>query len=145
MVFLAGGTLAAVMLVAMVVALTPRPGSGPEAISATTRPASAETRRPPETAGLQLISAARAPRLASFAPIPNAVSASPVTGTGTLTVARSVPDGDDVVHVNTELVTYRVTWDDLAFLVLVEPATVLNARGELVAHIVGGEIDVVVD
>lgn len=143
---LAAGTLAVVMVVAMVVALTPQPGTGPEAISATTKPMLPDPIVAPPTAdGTAIIAAVRAPRLASFTPIPNAVAAVPADAQRELVLARSLPADSDVVHVTTELVTYRVQWGDLAYVELRERALVFNRRGELVARMVGGEIELAVD
>ncbi len=143
---LAAGALAAILLVATVVAMTPRPAAGPNAISATTKPALAQAAASPAaTGGTQIISASRAPRLASFAPIPNAIAAAPVGRENTVVVAASLPSDGEVVHVTTESVTYRVEWADIAFLELYERALVLNGRGELVARIVDGDIVVLAD
>lgn len=146
-ILLAATALAAIVLVATVVAMTPRPTAGPSAISATTKPmpvepAAASAGAQPAT---QIISAMQAPRLATFAPIPNAVAATPDAGRDPVVVARSVPAGRDLVHVRTDDVTYRVAWADLAFVELIERALVFDVRGDLVARIVDGELVVLVD
>jgi hypothetical protein len=145
-ILLAAGTLAAVMLVAIVIVMTPRPTAGPNAISATTKPALTQTPVTADaTSGPQIISARRAPRLASFAPIPNAIAARPVARQTTIVIARSLPADGDIVHVQTDLVTYRLAWKDLAFLELHERASVIDDRGELVARVSDGNIIVLVD
>lgn len=133
------------MLVALVVVVTPRPTDGPVAVSATTRPASAVVGvRSTAPAAAQIISVSQAPRLASFAPVPNAVAAPPATIRYGMVVADELPAGRERVHVKTAVATYGVQWGDIAFLLLDTRATVVNHAGELVAIIDDGVITVLV-
>lgn len=129
------------MVVVMIVAMTPRPAAGPQAISATTRPASA----PAAIDEQQVVTASRTARLATFAPIPNAIAAAPVARQNTIVIARALPLDDEAVLVKTDHVTYRLGWSDVEFLGLDDRAVVLNDRGELIARIVDGDIVVLVD
>lgn len=129
------------MVVVMIVAMTPRPASGPEAISATTRPATAQ----PVADQQRVVTASRTAQLASFAPIPNAIAAAPVARQNTIVIARALPLDHEAVLVKTDQVTYRLGWSDVGYLGLDDRAVVLNDRGELIARIVDGDIVVLVD
>lgn len=138
--------MAAIALVATVIAITPRTPSGPNAISATTKPMLSEPAALDNGRSVnRIIAATNAPRLASFAPIPNAVAAAPDAGRGEVQLARSLPGSADLVHVKTDHVTYRVAWGDLAFVEVSGRALVFDGRGDLVARIADGELVVLVD
>ena len=135
---LAAGTLTAVLLIGMVVAMTPRPTNGPVAVSATTTP----------VGGLDDGRSDAVPRsiaAASFTAVPNAIAATPIVRQSAVEVAAVMPDLDDLVLVYTPDVTYRMKWADLAFLGLDESALVLDADGRLVARLDGDDIVVLVE
>lgn len=141
----AGGTLAVVLVAALVIATTPRNRANPVAVSATTMPS------PDDASGRPTIdAAARSIRLASFTAIPTAIAAVPGTadrstrsaGTDTPTV---LPDLDDQVLVVTPSVAWAVPWRDVAWLRVDGDASVLAADGSVVARFDDGRLVVSAD
>ena len=145
LVVIAAGTLAALLVVAMIVAVTPRQSDGPVAVSATTTPATPATSASPTTSPPDAQASTPAVQLVSIAAIPNAVAAGPVGARAARAVADDLPDANDPVLVRTDSVTYRIAWADLARIELAEDAVVIDRNGEMVARIEDGEIVVVAD
>lgn len=143
----------------MVVVMTPRAGSGPVAISATTTPitqrATILSPATPSAAGSATTSeisarpsAARtsaAVLLTTFAAMPHTVSAGPQLDVDGTEIASERPDGDDVVFVRTGDVTYRLNWANVPMLDAPDGSVVFDSNGDLVAHVSGGELLSLVD
>lgn len=148
------GALAVVSVAAMVVAMSPRPTSGPMAISATTTPitqratltapGSASPEGPTEATGITARpSAARAAStvlLTTFAAMPHSVSAGPQLDLDGTDIAAAHPAGGDAVFVRTGDVTYRLDWAQVPMLGAPDGSVVFDERGDLVAHVSGGKL-----
>jgi len=142
----------------MVVVMTPRPTSGPTAISATTTPitqraalsspatSSASTGKATATVSARP-SAARSSSalLTTFAAIPHTVSATPQLDVDGTEIAAQTPSGDAAVFVRTGDVTYRLRWAQVPMLDPPDGSVVFDADGELVAHVSNGELINLVD
>ncbi|NND75808.1 MAG: hypothetical protein HKN44_12460 [Ilumatobacter sp.] len=145
-VLFAGGTLAVVMVAALVVAMTPQRSGSPLAVSATTGPAVSADGR-----GDAPDDADRAARIASVKAIPNAIVDVPGThgrprpSTGVDQDATAVlPDLDDEVLVLTENVAYALPWSEVAWLEI-DDAVVVNSDGAIVARFEAGRLIVAAD
>ncbi len=131
----ASGTLAVVMVAALVVSMTPRRSASPLAVSATTAPAG------PSPDGAE---ADAASRIASFPAIPSAIAAVPVSTRRAEDAAAVLPDLDDEVLVVTDHVAYALAWREVAWLD-VDDAIVLGADGAIVARFEDGRFVVTAD
>lgn len=148
---LAGGTMAVLAVATMVVAMTPRTGDGPVALSSTTTPVSTRDVAPPastdtepsnvETVRFRPTTAL----LTSFAAFPHAVTSGPQLDLDGTDVALESPSDDDIVFLRTEAVTYRLQWDEVRQLTVPDGSVVFDADGDLVARVSGGNLLSLVD
>jgi hypothetical protein len=140
---LAGGTLAVLAVAVMVVAMTPRPASGPVALSATTTPITARPIiEPPSSATppTPIEVRPRAALLTSFVAFPHTVTAAPQLDVDRTDVADSPPADDDMVFLRTEAVTYRLSWGEAQQMTVPDGSVVFDADGELVARVNHGDL-----
>lgn len=143
---LAAGALAVLAVAAIVVAMTPRPSSGPTAISATTTPmrsvplavAPAVNARAATTAVAVRVSTGAL--LTPFSSYPHAIVAAPQPDLDTSGVAAEVPEDHDIVSLRTADVTYRLRWDLVPLMDVGDGSVVFDGSGKIVARIVGGEV-----
>jgi hypothetical protein len=142
---LAGGTMAVLAVAAMVVAMTPRPSSGPIALSATTTPITARAVIAPPSSTATVASSAtpievrsRTALLTSFVAFPHAVTSGPQLDVDGTDVADTPPSGDEMVFLRTEAVTYRLSWNDAQQLTVPDGSVVFDADGDLVARVSDG-------
>ncbi len=151
---LAGGTLAALAVATMVVAMTPHTSDGPTALSATTTPGAVTTARtvvddrtPPATSQATQIAQAqsRSILLTSFAAFPHAVTPGPQFDLDGTQVASGPPHDDEMVFLRTDAVTYHVQWDDAQTLPAPDGSVVFDSDGDLVALVIDGDLLSVVD
>ena len=141
---LATGTLAVIVVAAMIIAITPRRSSAPIALTATTTPRflpatqiSAELA--PATDNRQSI------RLASFSAMPNAIAAAPQFSLDGRQVTPQLPAPTELVLLRTEAVTYRLRWVDVPLLTVPDGSVVVDSQGDLVAHVSRGRLILLVD
>lgn len=152
---LGGGTMAVLAVAALVVAMTPRSASGPVALSSTTTPITARAVvEPPETAPANPgapstvrapLAAAQTALPASFVAFPHAITPGPQLDVDGTRVADAAPDGDDMVFVRTEAVTYQLAWDLAQRMSVPDGSVVFDADGELVARVSDGDLLSLVD
>lgn len=154
---LASGTVAVMMVAALVVAVTPR-STNPLAVSATTAPSSGRTIQAAAGAGEAepggeidvafAVSAVRSTRIASFTAIPNAIVAVPAemtsVGRSREAAPATLPDLADKVLVLTDEFAYEVPWSDVALMSFAR-ADVLAHDGSIVARFVDGHLVVTAD
>jgi hypothetical protein len=143
------GTVAVLAVVTLVVAMTPRPASGPLALSATTTPISASARTvsvPTATpAGVAVPRIPVAALLTSFAAFPHAVTSGPQLTLDGTDIADELPDDADMVFVRTEAVTYELRWDQVPAMSAPDGTVVFDTDGDLLAHVARGELVTLVD
>jgi hypothetical protein len=150
---LAIGGVCVVAVAAFVVAMTPTPASGPIAVSATTSPRllsttlAADAPRSPVAAplGISASQLSSSTLLTSFAAFPHAVTSGPDLSLDGAGVAERMPDPDDPVYVRTDAVTYELPWGQVETMAVSDGTVVFDHDGELVAHVVGGELITIVD
>jgi hypothetical protein len=140
------GAMAVLAVAALVVVATPRPGSGPLAISATTTPfvrsvaAAVEAARPPAppqpTVG-KLIG--------SYTAYPHAIAASSLAAVDGAGVAEETPTPNADVLVRTDKVTYRLQWSQVPQLAAPEGTVVFDLQGDVIARVIDGELRSLVD
>lgn len=142
------GTMATVVVVAMVVAMTPSPPSEPLLLSDTTTPAriTPANGQDPDAqdaggqgAGAvgQSSQAGTMLRIASFTAIPNAVSAAPTFTVDGRRYARRLPHAGEAVIVQTESATYRILWREIEMLRVEGRALIADETLALVGYIEG--------
>ncbi len=143
---LAGGTMAVLAVAAMVVAMTPRPSSGPVALSATTTPITARAVLEPPTVPVTAAPPvpievrARTAMLTSFVAFPHAVTSGPELDVDGTDVAESAPAQDEIVFLRTEAVTYRLTWGEVQQMTVPDGSVVFDDNGDLVARVSDGDL-----
>lgn len=163
---LATGTLAVIVVAALVVTISPRRSNGPVALTATTLPAAAQTFRSAvstvTTGDLQagvvaLANSVRTARIDDFTAIPSAIASVPggvASGGMVLTdiaadqIAFSnvmLPDLTDEVNVISRDFTYAVEWREVAQLTTVDDAVVVANDGAIIAIISDGRLVVASD
>ena len=140
---MSSGAVAAVLVAAMIVSVTPRTSSAPSAVSATTTPSVSALARPQAAAmidttddhlvrlGTGGVSTGR-PALALVG-APNAISSAPTADPTGLDPAGDLPDPDDRVLVLTAAFTYDVAWGVVDDLWAPPGSIVMTHDGELLA------------
>jgi len=155
------GAVAVLAVAGMVVAMTPKTTSSPVALSATTAPTSPATAAtvsltstpggatPREaTASTAGISAAGIPvgaLLSSFSAFPHAITSAPQLTLDGTDIAEELPAAADRVFVRTEAVTYELQWGQVAYLSSPDGTVIFTVEGDLVAHVVDGQLITIVD
>lgn len=137
---MAGGTLAVLAVVTMVVAMTPRTSDGPVALSATTTPITARAIIAPPTATNTGAAQPRAAVLTSFAAFPHAVTSEPQLDLDGTDVAAEPPADDEMVFLRTEAVTYLVRWDEAQLMAAPDGSVVFDSDGDVVARVSDGDL-----
>jgi hypothetical protein len=133
------------MVAAMIIAVTPRRSTGPLALSATTTPvlvpSSAQTTPQAPTSPDNQQSF----RLASFSAMPNSVASTPQFSLDGLVVTEHLPLPTDLVLLRTEAVTYQLRWVDVPLFTVPDGSVIVDARGDLVAHVSRGRLVLLAD
>ncbi|MBG7604211.1 MAG: hypothetical protein IZT58_06175 [Actinobacteria bacterium] len=142
---LATGTLAVLMVAAMIISVTPRRSSGPLALTATTTPvlvpSSAQaTPQVPNSPDAQ-----QPFRLASFSAMPNSVASTPQFSLDGLDVTEQLPQPTELVLLRTEAVTYQLRWVDVPLFTVPDGSVIVDAHGALVAHVSRGRLVLLAD
>lgn len=141
---LVGGTLAVLLVAALVVSFTPRSAPGTVAVGATTIPAAADLVPDSQRRAMAAAESLRAGAFTTVRAIPHAVAAVPVVtlsvGADAQRDAVVLPDLDDTVVVLTEDFAYAVAWKDVARVEVATDAVVVADDGTVVARIVDGRI-----
>ena len=138
---LIAGACAVLVVAALVVVVTPRPGSGPLAISATTTPfvrsvaTAAEPARAPSPAQPTV-----GKLLGSYTAYPHAIASSSLAALDGAGVAEATPSGSADVLVRTDKVTYRLKWSQVPLLAVPEGTVVFDLAGDVIARVIGGEL-----
>lgn len=141
---LIGGSLAVVLVAALVVTLTPQQTATTASMSATTVPAPSRF-SDAATSAVEAAKSIRASTLAAATAIPNAIADVPEAAIRRLTAddvapTRAVlPDLDDHVTVLTEHFAYSVTWREVGRL-LADDAIVVDNDGVIVGRIDDGRL-----
>lgn len=139
------GACAVLAVAALVVVATPRQPSTPLAISATTSPM------------VRVLTADRAPTnvvalvrptgrlVSSFTAYPHAIASGSLADVDGTAVADAEPAADATVLVRTDKVTYRVKWWQVPMLAAPEGTVVYDLDGRVVARVIGGEVQTLVE
>jgi hypothetical protein len=150
---LAAGAFAVLAVAAIVVVMTPRPETGPMAISVTTTPArtNAVVAAPRAEAGdttsvafgstrPAAVRASSGMILTTFASYPHAVISAPQRDLDSSDVADEEPDDADMVYLRTEDVTYRLRWELVSMIEVPDGAVVFDDDGDIVARVDDGAV-----
>ncbi len=136
------GTMVVVMIAVLVVATTPRPMSHTSSMTATTLPAFVVTTPVaivrPESPAVRV--AAPTLLLASLVAIPNEIASAPVFTGHRPRVAERAPTARQRVIVQTDDVTYRCRWAQVAMAGMPDGAIVVDLSGALVAYVDDGHV-----
>ena len=120
--------------------ITPRPTVEPPAATGTATGSSASSGSSAGVATVRSVQL-RPPTgalLTSFVAFPHAVTPGPQLGLDGTDIADELPDGDEMVFVRTEAVTYRLRWDEAQFLAAPDGSVIFDAAGDLVAYVSDG-------
>ncbi len=139
------GALAVLAVAALVVVATPRQPSGPLAISATTSPMIRVLTAHREPTHAVTIARPTGRLISSFTASPHAIASGSLADVGGTAVAESAPAPDSLVLVRTDKVTYRVKWWQAPMLDAPEGTVVYDLEGRVVARVIGGELQTLVE
>lgn len=135
------GTLAIVVVAAMIVAVTPRGSSSPVAVSATTTPRTRPTiTRGAPAAPVAAISRTQTAKLVTLVAMPNVIASTPQVSLDGRSIAQLLPLPTEQVLVRTNAVTYQLRWGDVPLLGPPDGSVVINTNGDLVAHVSRGRL-----
>lgn len=142
---LLAGACAVLAVAALVIVASPQQTSGPLAISATTSPMVRVLAPDPVAARPTGLQRPTARLVSSFTAYPHAIATTTLVDVDDTEVATERPRADSSVLVRTDKVTYRVKWAQVPMLTAPDGTVVYDLDGRVVARVIGGELQTLVD
>ena len=133
------------MVAAMIIAVTPRRSSAPLALTATTTPVLVPSSAQATTRASNSPDTQQSFRLASFSAMPNTIASTPQFSLDGRQVTQQLPHPTALVLLRTEAVTYQLRWVDVPLLSVPDGSVVVDAQGDLVAHVSRGRLVLLAD
>ena len=133
------------MIAAMIIAITPRRSSAPLALTATTTPVLVSSSAQATTRASNSPDNQQSFRLASFSAMPNTIASTPQFSLDGRQVTKQLPHPTELVLLRTEAVTYQLRWVDVPLLSVPDGSVVVDAQGDLVAHVSRGRLVLLAD